>query len=106
MPQPVRLLLILLPLLAGAAHAAAAAESEPPRCFRPFEARGVVQRHHLVLPRVAIQAARKHAQGELLAARLCRTEHGFVYYVHFLARNGHVARVVVDAKSAGIDGQH
>jgi uncharacterized membrane protein YkoI len=99
-----RFLLVLLLALVSSADATAAGKRG--RCLAPADASAVVQRQRLQQPRNAIAAARRKASGELLAARLCETGSGYVYRLHILAKNGHVTRVVVDAKSAEIIGVH
>jgi len=97
---------VLVLLLALVSSVDTADAGKKARCLAPADASAAVQRHHLQQPRSAIAAARRKASGDLLAARLCEGRNGYVYRLHILAKNGHVARVVVDAKSAEIIGVH
>ena len=53
----------------------------------------------------AIHAAKSRTPGSVIQARLCRGQDGLVYVLTVLARDGKVARVVVDAVKGTLIGE-
>jgi len=75
----------------------------PAACLNTREMREAIDDRRAVQPLVALKAA---GNGERIRAQLCRTETGLVYLITTLGRDGHVARVVVDAQSGERVGAH
>jgi uncharacterized membrane protein YkoI len=72
----------------------ASAQSE---CLTSSATQEAVAEKRAVPPAHALRAARTHAPGETLRARLCHHNDQLVYWVTVLMRNGKVGRVLVDA---------
>lgn len=81
---------------------ATSANAQATGCFKPEDARAAVSTHGLVPLEQAVRSARTHAQGDLVAARLCETEAGMVYFLAMLHSDGKVWRIRVDAKSGDL----
>ena len=52
----------------------------------------------------AVRAARGATPGEMIDGRLCHAGHGYQYVVTFLAADGRVIRVLVDAQTGSVAG--
>ncbi len=72
----------------------ARAQSE---CLTSSATQEAVAGKKAVPPAQALRAARSHARGETLRARLCHHNDQLVYWVTVLMRDGKVGRVLVDA---------
>lgn len=66
-------------------------------CLSSHETQEAVAEKRAVPPSEALRAARSHASGETLRARLCQHNDQLVYWVTVLMRSGKVGRVMVDA---------
>lgn len=66
-------------------------------CLTSAETQEAVADRRAVPPAQALRAARLHASGETLRARLCQHNDQLVYWVTVLTRSGKVGRVLVDA---------
>jgi uncharacterized membrane protein YkoI len=86
----------------AAALAATPVSAQGTICFTPEDARLAVSTHGLVPLERAVRSARLQGQGDLLAARLCETEAGIVYFLAMLHDDGKVWRIRVDAKSGDL----
>jgi uncharacterized membrane protein YkoI len=53
----------------------------------------------------AIQAAKSRTPGSVVRARLCHGQDGLVYVLTVLARDGKVARIIVDAAKGTLVGE-
>ncbi|MET0606118.1 MAG: PepSY domain-containing protein [Beijerinckiaceae bacterium] len=93
-PRPLLFLSVAfsLALLGRAAPARAQAE-----CLNSSATQEAVAEKRAVPPSQALRAARHHAPGETLRARLCHHNDQLVYWVTVLMRDGKVGRVLVDA---------
>lgn len=76
---------------------AAPARAQQQECLSSTETRDAVAEKRAVPPTQALRAARTHASGETLRARLCQHNDQLVYWVTVLLRSGKVGRVMVDA---------
>ncbi|MGE0062540.1 MAG: PepSY domain-containing protein [Xanthobacteraceae bacterium] len=85
---------------------AAAADRSPRACLGKAEQRAAVAaRRALPLGQVRNNlnlGNRKGVRGDVISARLCTGQHGLVYVLTVLARNGKVSRVTVDAATGAV----
>jgi hypothetical protein len=102
-------------LLLGLGLAAACARAEePPRvpraavghiCLDQKERRAEAAAGTVIRLEAAIAAAKNRMSGSVVRARLCRGQDGLVYVLTVLARDGKVARIVVDATKGTLVGE-
>ena len=88
---------LLLGLALGAAMLGVAAAAERKNCLSPEERRAVIGAHKAVPLGRAMHVVKAKLGGEVVKARLCRQERGFVYVLTVLARDGKVTQARVDA---------
>lgn len=92
-------ILVAAGILLGAASASALADCLPMASARPLVKAGQV------IPIMgAIRAARDAARGEVIDGRFCESGGGYQYVVTFLASDGRVVRVSVDAQTGRVTG--
>jgi uncharacterized membrane protein YkoI len=103
-----------IPLIASVIVIAAAARGEEPRsvrapsahaCLDQKERRAETASGGVVRLAVAIRAAKSRMPGTVVQARLCHGQDGLVYVLTVLARDGKVARIVVDAVKGTLVGE-
>ena len=101
-------------LLAFLAAFAGAQGEEAPRsahalpahaCLDQKERRAETASGGVVRLATAIHAVKSRMPGSVIQARLCRGQDGLVYVLTVLARDGKVARVVVDAVKGTLIGE-
>jgi hypothetical protein len=86
---------------------AAAADRHARACLTKAEQRAAVAAHRAI-PLGQVRSnlhlgGRKGARsGDIISARLCTGQHGLVYVLTVLARNGKVSRVTVDAATGAV----
>ena len=102
------------PLLLGSLIAIAAARGEEARsvrapsehaCLDQKERRAAIASGGVVHLAAAIHAAKSRMSGTVVQARLCHGQDGLVYVLTVLARDGKVARIVVDAVKGTLVGE-
>jgi|SRR5690242_682632 uncharacterized membrane protein YkoI len=74
-------------------------------CLDQKERRAETASGGVVRLATAIHAAKTRVPGSVIQARLCRGQDGLVYVLTVLARDGKVARVVVDAVKGTLIGE-
>ena len=74
-------------------------------CLDQKERRAETASGGVVRLATAIHAAKSRMPGSVIQARLCRGQEGLVYVLTVLARDGKVARVVVDAVKGTLIGE-
>jgi uncharacterized membrane protein YkoI len=72
------------------------------QCLTPAERRAAVSGGQAIPFAQAQRALRPEHRGEVLQARLCRSDAGMVYLLTVMQRHGKVVRIRVDAKSGQI----
>jgi len=102
------------PLLLGLAIVVASARAEEPArpahgpaghvCLDQKERRAETASGTVIRLAAAIQAAKNRMPGSVVRARLCHGQDGLVYVLTVLARDGKVARIVVDAAKGTLVG--
>jgi hypothetical protein len=102
------------PLLLGLAIVIASARAEEPVrptrapaghvCLDQKERRAETASGTVIRLAAAIQAAKNRMPGSVVRARLCHGQDGLVYVLTVLARDGKVARIVVDATKGTLVG--
>ena len=104
------LLTLLLPLALASARgeeparpAQAGAEASHV-CLDQKERRAETASGTVIRLAAAIQAAKNRMPRSVVRARLCHGQHGLVYVLTVLARDGKVARIVVDATKGTLVG--
>lgn len=101
--------LILAAILAiAAAHAEEARSGHAPSghaCLDQKERHAEIASGGVVRLTVAIHAAKSRMPGTVVQARLCHGQDGLVYVLTVLARDGKVARIVVDAVKGTLVGE-
>jgi|SRR5690348_15356055 hypothetical protein len=91
--------------------AARGEEARPPRapsghaCLDQKERRAETASGAVVRLAAAIHAAKSRMPGTVVQARLCHGQDGLVYVLTVLARDGKVARIVVDAVKGTLVGE-
>ena len=102
------------PLLLASILAIAAARGEETRsahapsghaCLDQKERRAEIASGGVVRLATAIHAAKSRMSGTVVQARLCHGQDGLVYVLTVLARDGKVARIVVDAVKGTLIGE-
>jgi uncharacterized membrane protein YkoI len=101
------------PLLLAVAVAIAARAEEPHSAHAPAghvcldqkERRAETTSGGVIRLAAAIHAAKSRMPGTVVQARLCRGQDGLVYVLTVLARDGKVARIVVDAVKGTLVGE-
>jgi uncharacterized membrane protein YkoI len=91
--------LVAAGIVLGAASASAKAD-----CLPMASARPLVKAGQVIPIMAALRAARDAARGEVIDGRLCQSGSGYQYVVTFLASDGRVARVSVDAQTGRVAG--
>jgi uncharacterized membrane protein YkoI len=103
-----------VPLLLALIVATAAARGEEARslrapsghaCLDQKERRAETASSGVVRLAAAIHAAKSRMPGTVVQARLCHGQDGLVYVLTVLARDGKVARIVVDAVKGTLIGE-
>jgi uncharacterized membrane protein YkoI len=103
-----------IPLLLAALLATAAARGEEARsarfpsgraCLDQKERRAEMASGEVVRLAAAIHAAKSRMPGTVVQARLCHGQDSLVYVLTVLARDGKVARIVVDAVKGTLVGE-
>jgi uncharacterized membrane protein YkoI len=103
-----------VPLLLAALVATAAVRGEEARtartpsghaCLDQKERRAETASGEVVRLAAAIHAAKSRMPGTVVQARLCHGQDGLVYVLTVLARDGKVARIVVDAVKGTLVGE-
>ncbi len=74
-------------------------------CLDQKERRAETASGAVVRLSAAIRAARSRMPGAVVQARLCHGQDGLVYVLTVLARDGKVARIVVDAAKGTLVGE-
>ena len=74
-------------------------------CLDQKERRAETTSGAVVRLTTAIHAAKSRMPGTVIPARLCRGQDGLVYVLTVLARDGKVARIVVDAAKGTLIGE-
>jgi len=102
------------PLMLGLAIVVASARAEEPArltrapaghgCLDRKERRAETVSGAVIRLAAAIQAAKNRMPGSVVRARLCHGQDGLVYVLTVLARDGKVARIVVDATKGTLVG--
>lgn len=97
------------PLRAGAGLLAASlcgsAQAEPPAsrvCYTTAEARDKIAAHGLSDPFRLVRGATRSVTTEIVAVKLCLWRERLVYELSLLPRDGHVDRVLIDARTGEI----
>ena len=100
-------LLALLIAIAGARGEEARPVRAPPEraCLDQKERRAEIASGGVVRLATAIRAAKSRMPGTVVQARLCHGQDGLVYVLTVLARDGKVARIVVDAAKGTLVGE-
>ena len=102
------------PLLLACVVAITAARGEETRpvrapsghaCLDQKERRAEIASGAVVRLSAAIHAAKSRMPGTVVQARLCHGQDGLVYVLTVLARDGKVARIVVDAVKGTLVGE-
>ncbi len=99
---------LLLALLSASAHGEEARSAHAPPthvCLDQKERRTETASGGVVRLAAAIHAAKSRMPGNVIQARLCRGQDGLVYVLTVLARDGKVARIVVDAVKGTLVGE-
>ncbi len=99
---------LLLALSIASAHGeeARSAHALPAHvCLDQKERRAETASGGVVRLAAAIRAAKSRMAGSVIQARLCRGQDGLVYVLTVLARDGKVARIVVDAVKGTLVGE-
>jgi uncharacterized membrane protein YkoI len=99
---------LLLALLIAGAHGeeARSARTLPAHvCLDQKERRAENASGAVVRLATAIHAAKSRMPGTVIQARLCHGQDGLVYVLTVLARDGKVARIVVDAVKGTLIGE-
>jgi len=105
---------LAIPLLLGALVATTAVRGEEARaartpsghaCLDQKERRAETASGEVVRLTAAIHAAKSRMPGTVVQARLCHGQDGLVYVLTVLARDGKVARIVVDAVKGTLVGE-
>jgi uncharacterized membrane protein YkoI len=99
---------LLLALLIASAHGEEARSAHTPpahACLDQKERRAEITSGAVVRLAAAIHAAKSRMPGTVIQARLCRGQDGLVYVLTVLARDGKVARIVVDAVKGTLIGE-
>jgi uncharacterized membrane protein YkoI len=100
------LLLALIIAFAGARGEEARPTHAPGHaCLDQKERRAETASGGVVRLTTAIHAAKTRMQGTVVQARLCHGQDGLVYVLTVLARDGKVARIVVDAVKGTLVGE-
>jgi uncharacterized membrane protein YkoI len=103
-----------VPLLVASVIVIGAARGEEARpvrassghtCLDQKERRAELASGAVVHLAAAIHAAKSRMPGTVVQARLCRGQDGLVYVLTVLARDGKVARIVVDAVKGTLVGE-
>jgi len=103
-----------VPLLLASVIATAAARGEEARpvrapsehaCLDQKERRAEMASGGVIRLAAAIHAAKGRMAGTVVKARLCHGQDGLVYVLTVLARDGKVARIVVDAVKGTLVGE-
>jgi uncharacterized membrane protein YkoI len=100
-----------VPLLLASFIASAHGEERSARalpthaCLDQKERRAETASGGVVRLTAAIHAAKSRMSGTVIQARLCRGQDGLVYVLTVLARDGKVARIVVDAVKGTLVGE-
>lgn len=92
----------------GAAHGEEARPARAPSghaCLDQKERRAETASGTVVRLAAAIHAAKSRMPGTVVQARLCHGQDGLVYVLTVLARDGKVARIVVDAVKGTLVGE-
>ena len=102
------------PVMLGLAIVVASARAEEPArstrapaghvCLDQKERRAETGSGTVIRLAAAIQAAKNRMPGSVVRARLCHGQDGLVYVLTVLARDGKVARIVVDATKGTLVG--
>jgi uncharacterized membrane protein YkoI len=98
-------------LLASLIATARGEEARPGRaasehtCLDQKERRAEIASGGVVRLTAAIHAAKSRMPGTVVQARLCHGQDGLVYVLTVLARDGKVARIVVDAVKGTLVGE-
>lgn len=71
-------------------------------CMSAPDARRAVADERLIAFSEAARLAAGKRQGEVISANLCRVNQRLVYVLAVLSRDGHVARVRVDARTRAV----
>ena len=74
-------------------------------CLDQKERRAEIASGGVVRLATAIRAAKSRMPGTVVQARLCHGQDGLVYVLTVLARDGKVARIVVDAAKGTLVGE-
>ena len=102
------------PLLLASVIATAAARGEEARsvralsehaCLDQKERRAEMASGGVIRLAAAIHAAKSRMPGTVVQARLCHGQDGLVYVLTVLARDGKVARMIVDAVKGTLVGE-
>lgn len=67
------------------------------QCFSTAQTRDQIEAHKLSDPFLSMRATAERMQGEALGARLCRRGDDLLYEISVLRRDGHIAKILVDA---------
>ena len=102
------------PVMLGLAIVIASVRAEEPArltrapaghvCLDQKERRAETASGTVIRLAAAIQAAKNRTPGSVVRARLCHGQDGLVYVLTVLARDGKVARIVVDATKGTLVG--
>ena len=99
---------VLLALLIAGARGEEARPVRAPSeraCLDQKERRAEIASGGVVHLATAIRAAKSRMPGTVVQARLCHGQDGLVYVLTVLARDGKVARIVVDAAKGTLVGE-
>jgi uncharacterized membrane protein YkoI len=95
----------LVPALAeGPARRTHVAAADEHSCLTHKERQATSQSGKVIPLAAAMRLAKKRLAGSVIRARLCRSNHGLVYVLTVLPRNGKVARLTVDASKGTLVG--
>ena len=81
------------------------ARLNPAACLDQKERRAEIASGGVIRLAAAIHAAKSRMPGTVVQARLCHGQDGLVYVLTVLARDGKVARIIVDAVKGTLVGE-
>jgi hypothetical protein len=87
-------------ILAACLCSSARADPPPPNvCFSTTEAREKIAAHGLTDPFRLVRGATRAVTADIVAVKLCLWSDRLVYEISLLPRDGHVGRILIDART-------
>jgi uncharacterized membrane protein YkoI len=102
---PLLLASVIATAVAGGEEARSVRAPSEHACLDQKERRAETASGGVIRLAAAIHAAKSRMPGTVVQARLCRGQDGLVYVLTVLARDGKVARIVVDAVKGTLVGE-